>query len=96
VIADDDDEGLVGLRVDIVDGPEGDRVVVGLGSGPAASDGVVVVPLVRQQLTFSLCAPHRSVQFYEFVKKWARLLLQNILNIGLVEKALASGSGLIA
>jgi len=39
------------LRVDIVDGPEGDGMVVGLAAGPAAGNRVVVVPLVRQHLS---------------------------------------------
>ena len=43
------DGGLL-LRVDVVDGPEGDRVVVGLGPGPAPRNGVVIVPLVAHVL----------------------------------------------
>ena len=39
--------GFILLSVDIVNVPEGDRMVVGLDSGPAPGDGVVVVPLVQ-------------------------------------------------
>ena len=35
------------LIVDIIHFPEGDGVVVGLYSGPAPGDGVVVVPFVE-------------------------------------------------
>ena len=48
------------LIVDIIHFPEGDGVVVGLNSGPAPGDGVVVVPLV-QNLVSLPCAQLESV-----------------------------------
>ena len=48
------------LIVDIIHFPEGDGVVVGLNSGPAPGDGVVVVPLV-QNLVSLPCAQSESV-----------------------------------
>ena len=47
------------LIVDIIHFPEGDGVVVGLNSGPAPGDGVVVVPLVQDPVSLP-CTAHRS------------------------------------
>jgi len=42
------------LIVDIIHFPEGDGVVVGLYSGPAPGDGVVVVPFVEDLVSLPL------------------------------------------
>ena len=62
-------EGGLGLLLvsNVVDGPEGDRLVVFAHAGPAPGDGVVVVPLVHDLVSLpwikKVLQPHQYISF---------------------------------